>query len=681
MGIRGVGGALKKGMIAQRVWKWNLHEMREAAIMDEPMLDETSDDHYPAPKVSGFTPINHLGYSDTAPMYLEHEDAAIMSKSADKTRAPKRRKTQTFAATTASKPKKAASSKKTKRARTAAQLDCQDISQGLSRTKPTSSPDGALPVKAGLPFGDVLLKQIPQLQRVRDTSVECEVKPAFNGRKRQSKPSGLANNYQAAYADTRANVVNQATPPTPPKSDEVEAGFSHNDQSHGQDFTIERRASPYNHVEPSIQKTLESDGSIIVKDFGAPPFTQTSSPTLQDRRSQGTMMVNDFEPLDSISGDLCEVDDIKCGDRGEENKFPMDDECLEEMMQSIAVPAEEEPLGSEWRPQEFLDDTLYIDEQLDNEQAHWPGAIQDSDGLVMYDEGPPLVASDIIDVPSSPQWSSQASCILTHVTGNANPHRAKASEGSENCFDDNDLDDGLIDLLVDESKSLQVTSPVTPAKAPLSPKLQWLSPKTYTPAKSSRILLSPIDDPQLVPMNSNRDALPFMRPPFPKAIRDRSPILGFTNRTVLRTCFRIGEALNAAALASRTNVDAIIELYARVVSSSRDASGGYKQFFQFGDLFTDKPPYLNGTYTLWKGVGIWDNDSKELVGEKGRGKMARVLGKIKKREPGQPQGPGVEMAVLSIWEVDWEDVGVAKGIVCPEKSWGLEGDFAAGIKC
>lgn len=622
--------------------------MREAAMMDEPMLEEPPDDPYPAPTISGFTPINHPVYSNSVSSHPEPDDAAIKMKSADKPRASKRRKTQSSAATTAAKPTKAANSKKTRKAKTAAQLDCQDISQGLSRTKPTSSGDGAVPVKAGLSSGETPLRQ--------------------SLRKKQSKSFGLVDKHQAAYANVRANVVNQATPPTPPKSDEVEAEPSLNDQSHGHDFAIERQPSPNIGFEPLIQKIPEVDGSIIVRDFGAPPFTQTSPPTLQGREYQGTMMVDNFDPLDSMPDDLLEVRDIESGNHGEEDEFPMNDDCLEEMMQSMAVPTEEEPLGLDCRPQDLSDDTLYIDEQLESDQPYWPDAVPDSNGEVMYDKDPTLTATDIIDVPSSPQWSSQASCILTHVTGNANPDRAKTSEGSENCFDDNDLDGNLIDLTVDESKRLQATSPVTPAKRLSSPRLQWLSPRTYSPTKSSQILVSPTHDPHLVLVSSNGDALPFMRPPFPKAIRDRSPILGLTNRTVLRICFRIGEALNAAAVASRTNFDAIIELYARIVSSSREASGGYKQFFQFGDLFTDKPPYLSATYTFWKGVELWDLDSKKLVGEQGRGKMARVLGRIKKKDPAQGQAPGVEMAVLSIWEVDWEDVGVAKGIACPEVS-------------
>ena len=640
--------------------------MREAAVMDDPMLNETPDDPYPVPIVSSFTPVNHPGRPDSAPFHAQNKDIAIKSKSADKPRAPKRRKTQSSAATTAPKPKEAVTSKKTKRAKTAAQLDCQDISQGLSRTKPTSSRDGELPVKAGLFFGDIPFDQNPDLRRIGYVSHELKVKPAYNNKKKQSKRSQPANERQAAYVDVLNNVVNQATLPTPPKSDEVEAEIYHDDQSYGQDSATRRQASPNDYVEPSIEANLEIDSSVIVRDSGAPPFTQNSPPTLSYRGSQGTIMVDEFDPLDSIPADPVEVDNIRCGDDGDD-EFPMDGECLEEIMQSMAVPAEEEIVGSDWRPQDISDATLRIDEELENDQSHWLEAISDPDGVAIYDEDPTLVASDIIDVPSSPPGSSQASCILTHVAGNAIPDRARTSEGSVTCFDDNDLDDGLIDLTVDESNSFQFTSPMTPAKRPFSPKLQWLPPKNYTPTKYSRILVSPNDDPHLMPVDSHEDALPFMRPPFPKAVRDRSPILGLTNRTVLRICFRIGEALNAAAVASRTNVDAFIELYARVVSSSREASGGYKQYFQFGDLFTDKPPYLSGTYAFWKGVAVWDNDTKELVGERGKGKMVRVLGRIKKKEPGRGEGPGIEMIVLSIWEVDWEDVGVAKGIACPKE--------------
>lgn len=473
---------------------------------------------------------------------------------------------------------------------------------------------------------------------------------------------------QADYHDiSQKNVLIEATPPSPRKCEQVEVELEYNDQSYGQDLIPERQAGSRVDVQPSLAETLKSDGRITVRDFGVPPFTQTSPLTLQDWNAQETKLMDEFDRRDSASGNSFEDDDTKGGEHSREEEFPIDDECLEEMMQSMPVPAEEKPLGSNWQPQDLSDDTL-LDGQLLDDKSHWPGAIPDLDGRIIYDDDRTSTASNIIDVPSSPGLSSQASCILTHVTGNANPDRARTSEGSENCFDDYDLDDGLIDLTVDESQHLRVT-PETPAKRPLSPKLQWLPPKTYTPAKPSQIPVSSHHDPpQLLPVNSDGDVLPFMRPLLPKPVRDRSPILGLTNRTVLRICFRIGEGLNAAAVASRTNVDAIVELYARIVSSSREASGGYKQLFQFGDLFTDKPPYLSGLYTLWKGVRLWDNDSKELTGEQARGKMVRVLGRIKKKEPRHEQGPAVEMIVLSIWEVDWEDIGVAKGIACPKES-------------
>ena len=482
---------------------------------------------------------------------------------------------------------------------------------------------------------------------------------------RSKKVNRTKTTVPADYRDiSQKNVLIEVTPPTRRKSEQVEAELKYNDLSYGQNLTPEPQAGPRVDVQPSLDKTLKSDGSITVRDFGVPPFTQTSPLDPQVWKAQETKLMDEFDPLASASGNPFSDDDTKGGEHSRGDEFPVDDECLEELMQSIPVPAEEDSLGSKWQPQDLSDDTFLDDEQLLDDKSHWSGAIPDSDDRILYDDDRTSTASNIVDVPSSPGLSTQASCILTHVTGNAIPDRVRTSEGPENSFDDYDLDDGLIDLMVDKSQHFQVT-PETPVKRPSSPKLKWLPPKNYTPAKSSQIPVSSHHDPpQILHVDSNGDVPPFVRPPFPNPVRDRSPILGLTNRTVLRICFRIGEGLNAAAVASRTNVDAIVELYARIVSSSREASGGYKQHFLFGDLFTDKPPYLSGLYTLWKGIGLWDNDSKELAGEQGRGKMVRVLGRIKKKEPRHEQGPAVEMIVMSIWEVDWEDIGVAKRIVC-----------------
>ena len=152
------------------------------------------------------------------------------------------------------------------------------------------------------------------------------------------------------------------------------------------------------------------------------------------------------------------------------------------------------------------------------------------------------------------------------------------------------------------------------------------------------------------------DAVPFVRPPFPRLVLDRSPILGFSNQAALRVCFRIGEALNAAAWALRNNIDVTVELYARLVTSVRR---GHKQYFSFADLFTDKPPYLKGIWSMWKGVALWDEDAKLLLGKYGEGKMCRVLGKVNKEDSND-----WEISITCAWAIGWEDVGAAKASVC-----------------
>ena len=57
-----------------------------------------------------------------------------------------------------------------------------------------------------------------------------------------------------------------------------------------------------------------------------------------------------------------------------------------------------------------------------------------------------------------------------------------------------------------------------------------------------------------------------VRKSFPTPVLDRSPIFGVSNEIVLRTCFRLGEALNIGSQAVRSRKNVVIELYARVVA-------------------------------------------------------------------------------------------------------------------
>ncbi|KAL9632598.1 MAG: hypothetical protein Q9164_005221 [Protoblastenia rupestris] len=304
--------------------------------------------------------------------------------------------------------------------------------------------------------------------------------------------------------------------------------------------------------------------------------------------------------------------------------------------------------------QDLSDDDLFAD-IVDDDLPEWLGDPPLSTTAKALQQGHGFFPSSR---PSTSEVSAlHSSDILNHISGNA--VKAKTSHiielaGSENEYPDSDLDTSFIDLTA--SDDIQATTPLTSPQRPTTPKLQWLPPKIFAKTKSPHLPHS-LDFLHKVPLNANGKPISFLRPAFPKPVLDRSPILGLTNRTVLRTCFRIGKALNAAFAATRTNTDAIIELYARVVSSSRN---GYKQYFQFADLFTDKPPYLGGVYGLWKGVGLWEQDSRVFLGEEGRGKMCRVLGRVKMGE----RGRGREMSILCVWECGWEDVGIAKGIVC-----------------
>lgn len=150
---------------------------------------------------------------------------------------------------------------------------------------------------------------------------------------------------------------------------------------------------------------------------------------------------------------------------------------------------------------------------------------------------------------------------------------------------------------------------------------------------------------------------PFARSPFPAAVQDRPFIPGLSSATRLRTCFRIGEAIRESSMATRCRRHNFIELYARVLYASREEEG-FKQTFQFGDLFHDRGPFLNGVCTSWKNSKVWDDDTKGFLGDHGNNKMARVTGKIERC------GSWWLMDVLSIWEASWDDVAHVKGIVC-----------------
>ncbi|MCJ1380079.1 hypothetical protein MMC17_003182 [Xylographa soralifera] len=265
---------------------------------------------------------------------------------------------------------------------------------------------------------------------------------------------------------------------------------------------------------------------------------------------------------------------------------------------------------------------------------------------------------------------------------NDNEVYSDVNGGDENLLDDVDSDFIDLEATYPEREEKPPNAPTNPDLDVELPKLQWNPSTMYKPTKSlptselaifsspvatQRLPLAEISAqsrpapppaPHRLGFDTAGNALPFARPTFPSLVLDRSPILGVSSSSFLRTCFRVGEALNLATQAFNTSTHPLIELYARVTYSHRV---GVEQFIQFADLFrSEKPPFLNGSFVGWKGVDLWDNDSKAFLGNTGKGKIARCVGRIKRDEAGR----GWKMMVLSIWEADWDDVGYVKGIVC-----------------
>ena len=546
---------------------------------------------------------------------------------------PKRRKTQSSTTVSVSKPRKVPAPMKARKSKTAGDSQYQDISKGLPRKKPMAPDLVAEPVKTVSPADVIMAEQRPDAKIIHDALIAFEAQDEEAAFIEQGQATGMSNKYQAAYPKPHLQ-----------KPGGHVAALA--DQKLVSDYlTMTSEDVAFNNAtSPKEKAFLENERFIRVGPWGedseAIPPEFMPPPSAQGADITGPTNIPSLQQKGVVGAppDICPDKDGNCYIGEDADEFPLDETDLDAMMQSEISSEAVGGYGNLCRPQGLYD--------------------CDTEGTWMTN---PPFGHDMISSPQLPP--SQQPCILTHISSNiskAKHKNVKQAEGSENCFHDEDLDEELTYLPAEGSDIVQPSTPPTSPQKPSTPKLQWLPPKVYVPAKSSQIPVSPTDIPHLVPFNVNGEPLPFTRPSFPKPIRDRSPILGLTNRAVLRTCFRIGEALNAAAVASRTNTDAVIELYARIIHSEREADKGFKQFFQFGDLFTEKPPYLSATYSLWKGVGLWDMDSKVFLGEEGRGKMARALGRIKKRE----QGGGCEMVVLSIWEVDWEDVGIAKGIVC-----------------
>ncbi|OTA92868.1 hypothetical protein M434DRAFT_386644 [Hypoxylon sp. CO27-5] len=153
---------------------------------------------------------------------------------------------------------------------------------------------------------------------------------------------------------------------------------------------------------------------------------------------------------------------------------------------------------------------------------------------------------------------------------------------------------------------------------------------------------------------------PFVRPPFPAKVRDRSIISGVSSDTMLRTCFRTGEMINQAAYCLNHRQEVVFELFARVTYSSRE-SLQRRQHFQFIDLFKDQRPYPVGILSDWRVGSQLDRQSSTFLGTSAEPRICRCVCKPVRDAK---IAIGFSLVVLAIREIDWMQIKWAKKIVC-----------------
>ncbi|KKY20470.1 putative sequence orphan [Phaeomoniella chlamydospora] len=162
---------------------------------------------------------------------------------------------------------------------------------------------------------------------------------------------------------------------------------------------------------------------------------------------------------------------------------------------------------------------------------------------------------------------------------------------------------------------------------------------------------------------------PFVRAAFPAASAP-SPLVPNLNpyRRIL-ACFRMADLLRSSA----TSNAPMLEVFASVTSSRRHED---KQYFTFSDLFfPSRPPEVHGSYTGWKGVDLYEDDTKPFLEAKPNAvvlcRAICILLKKSSPVPGPATGDMFRIAhttdlhlkVLNIWPATWDDVEYTRGMV------------------
>jgi len=252
-------------------------------------------------------------------------------------------------------------------------------------------------------------------------------------------------------------------------------------------------------------------------------------------------------------------------------------------------------------------------------------------------------------------------------------------EGGEEDFDDLDLDDSdlleladAVDLAANTNQhsSSQPAAPYSPAAIDVDtdeypfPELDHGSDDAEldnlfsdpSPPPADHHLLE--DEQRTFNLAAPTTTLAHYTRTFPTPVPARTPITGLSTRVLVKTVFRLSQLPPAG--------DELVELYARVASSTRGCGGG-RQRFGLVDLFAEGAGELVGVYEGLGRCGLWDADARVFL-DAGAARIARVVGRVRGGGDAVGMAVGVRagevyLHVLVIWEVDMGEVATVRALL------------------
>ena len=264
-----------------------------------------------------------------------------------------------------------------------------------------------------------------------------------------------------------------------------------------------------------------------------------------------------------------------------------------------------------------------------------------------------------VQVYDTENWDDQFSSdsdILQEINGDSEYHPSL-----QNLFTPTNTSHtlGEFELFPSNQESAAAASASASASAPSQPTpfidLTFTSPESNSHHTTS---------------SSPLQSTPFMRPSFPSSLHLYPPIPNLNRNSKLLTCFRLAEVLRVVS-STPPSQTLYLEIFAQITSSHRTSfQNAGIQYFTFSDLFfPSRPPQLQGTYTGWKGIALFEDDGNPfLEARPGKGILCRAICVImgRKRNSIAASVPDTKIPrfkVLNIWKAGWEDMEYTKSLV------------------